>query len=140
MYELVYYSEADKELTNEGVIDIIKQSRKFNNEVGITGCLLYHKQEFIQILEGKKETITSLFTKIKADDRHHDVILLHEGEKEQRAFHRWSMAYQKLENTELQELGEKLFIHQFISFAKLTQEPTNAVRLFWYMSKHLLER
>lgn len=140
MYELVYYSEASNKLTNKGVIDIVEQARVFNRKEDITGCLLYHNRAFIQILEGDEETINALFTRIKMDNRHQEVILLHEGKKEERAFRRWSMAYKKLEDTELKKLGEELFVHQFMSFAKLTQDPTNAVRLFWYMSKHLLAR
>ncbi len=140
MYELVYYSEANKKLTNEGVADIIKRARNFNSQKDITGCLLYHNREFIQILEGNKEAVNSLFTKIKTDNRHHDIILLHEGEKKERVFSTWSMAYQKLDNSELQKLGRKLFMHQYMSFSKLSEQPTNAVRLFWYMAKHLLER
>jgi len=45
----------------------------------ITGCLLFHHGQFIQILEGDKSTVDDLIVKIKKDHRHSYFYKLAEG-------------------------------------------------------------
>ena len=61
MIELVYYSLASENLSSEDVSAMLKNSRKFNSKNNITGCLLYHNSEFLQILEGEKKVVLDLF-------------------------------------------------------------------------------
>ena len=76
MIELVYYSEASPNLTSEDISDILETARDFNSKNSITGCLLYHNSEFLQVLEGKKKIVLDLFTSIKKDKRHSSVTLI----------------------------------------------------------------
>ncbi len=81
MFELVYCSVAKSNLTSQDIQDILETSKKFNSDNQITGCLLYHDHEFLQVLEGDQQVVQDLFISIKKDLRHFNVILLAEGEK-----------------------------------------------------------
>ncbi len=139
MYELIYYSIA-AENTNELVIaQILSESRAFNSKNNITGCLLYHNNQFLQVLEGEEHVIKVLYKKIEKDKRHTDVTLMEEGEKKERHFNAWNMAYHHLTANDFNTLDRKLFIDNFSQLSDLVQKPSDAVRLFWYMSKTILQ-
>ena len=135
MYELMYHSLATPDLSAKDIRSILETARSFNAEHGITGCLFYHNQEFVQLLEGEQATIKELFSHIELDTRHSNVVILAEGEKQKRTFDTWSMAYHEFNNETIERL---LFIDNFLAFSKLADKPTHAVRLFHYMAEELL--
>jgi len=139
MYQLVYHSSEAYPLSAEDIEDILNKAREFNAKHQITGCLLYHEHEFLQILEGEKETIQALYQKIKTDNRHTDLIILSENKCSQRLCSDWSMAYFPLNKKEIKGLEHELRLHNFLSFSKLIEKPTLAVKLFWRMAKVILE-
>ncbi len=140
MYELIYRSQARQDLTANDISDILEKARKFNSKNQITGCLLYHNNEFIQILEGEKETLHKLYTSIEKDPRHINVILLAEAEKQDRIFPNWSMAYHEIKTEDNININKLLFVNNFITLSELIAKPTRATKLFWYMAKQLLEQ
>ena len=135
MFELVYCSVAQSNLTSQDIQDILETSKKFNSDNQITGCLLYHDHEFLQVLEGDQQVVQDLFISIKKDLRHFNVLLLAEGEKESRTFAKWSMAYLELNANEIQKHG---FIKDLKAFSQLADKPTHAIDLFWTMAVHIL--
>jgi hypothetical protein len=139
MYELIYRSIAASNITNVDVKNILNTSRKFNSENNITGCLLFHNKEFIQILEGDEVKVKELYARIEQDKRHSNVSLVLEGIKESRMFSGWSMAYHELENTDIDDINKLLFENNIKTFAELTEDRSEAVKLFWYMAKQLME-
>lgn len=139
MYELIYCSNANKNLTAEDISTILKTAQDFNLKNGITGCLLYHNNEFLQILEGDTKTIRALYANIEKDKRHSNVILLAESEKDERIFENWSMAYHEINNSDIKNINQTLFIDNFIALSELSKKPTHAVKLFWHMAKQILE-
>lgn len=140
MYELIYRSQARQDLTANDISDILEKARKFNSKNKITGCLLYHNNEFIQILEGEKETLHNLYKNIEKDPRHINVILLAEAEKQDRIFPNWSMAYHEIKTEDNININKLLFVNNFITLSELIAKPTRATKLFWYMAKQLLEQ
>jgi hypothetical protein len=138
MYELVYSSKAIKSLKEDDVSSILETSRDFNSKNNITGCLVFHNDEFIQILEGEEEQINELFANIEKDKRHKNVFLIYKAEKNERMFKNWSMAYYKLDKNDMDNIQRKLFIENFIAYSEITNSSTNAVKLFWYISKNLM--
>lgn len=138
MYEITYYSLARTNLRADDISAILNTSRNNNLKDNITGCLLYHKNQFIQILEGEKVRIDELLTKIKRDDRHSFFYLLSEGEKEERTFPTWTMAYRKISDDDLKSVNESLFISNFLTFASLCEKPTHTIKLFWNKIQQLL--
>lgn len=139
MYELIYRSIADPKITNLDIKAILNTSRKFNSENNITGCLLFHNKEFIQILEGDEKKVNDLYASIEQDKRHSNVRLVLSSKKESRMFSSWSMAYHELENNDIDTINKLLFEDNIKTFAELTEDRSEAVKLFWYMAKQLMK-
>jgi hypothetical protein len=101
MYELVYNSIADPQDIDEAdLMGILAASRQHNQLRGITGFLLYHRGEFVQLLEGERDTVRQIyFDYIVRDPRHTNVNLCWDFEIEQRSFRDWSMAFYRPEPT-----------------------------------------
>ena len=137
-YELTYYSVADNNIKRDEVLRILEISRKNNKEHKITGCLVYHNDQFAQILEGSKQAVHDLYKKIEKDTRHTSVTLITVGEKSERTFNSWTMAFFDLENTD--ELGDKknYFEQNILKFADVAQKPTFASDAFWSSVKSLV--
>jgi hypothetical protein len=138
MYEITYCSLANPDLKMESIRHILEEARDFNEKNNITGCLLYHNREFIQILEGDKETLQDLFAKIGRDSRHSDILLLAEGDKESRTFYQWSMAFHELSPEDLQGIGKEVFVDNFMTFASMAEKRTFPAMLFWSRAQQLL--
>jgi len=139
MYELIYSSTANSNIKEEDILGILEKARDFNAKNNITGCLLLHNYEFIQILEGDKKIIEELIVKIKKDERHSHVLVLAENEIENRVFDKWSMAYHKIENNSVINVDRLIFVNNFLTLSELIAKPTHASRVFWYMAKQLLQ-
>lgn len=54
--------------------------------------MVYFKNEFYQLLEGKEEDVLSLYESIKKDKRHFNVTLLNQEQTKYRIFSNWNMA------------------------------------------------
>ncbi|MDX1628384.1 MAG: BLUF domain-containing protein [Fulvivirga sp.] len=96
MYYLVYTSHAKKPMPEKDLEQLLFQSQRNNSRKDITGLLLYSDGKFTQVLEGEEQDVLGIFEKIKADDRHHKVNVLIEGDIEKRNFGDWSMGYRSL--------------------------------------------
>lgn len=94
LYEIVYHSQANSHLSLIDIQEILRCSRDSNAKKGITGCLLHHKRQFLQILEGEEKEINQLYEKIRKDPRHQNVITLHAEKITDRIFDKWNMAFQ----------------------------------------------
>ncbi len=108
MFELVYYSIANPDFAEPEILSMLDGARKFNKEQDITGCLLYHKGVFVQLLEGEKEKVNALYQKIASDDRHNHITLLASSPKESRVFNDWEMAFVPLNEDEASALSRQM--------------------------------
>ena len=138
MFELVYRSTSKNNINNDDISIILKSSRVFNSKNDITGCLLYHNHEFIQIIEGEEKIVRELYARIEKNPMHDNIILLNESNINSKAFGSWSMAYYQLGSDDIKNIMEMLFINNFVTLADLVEKPTHALKLFWYISKQLL--
>ena len=93
LYELVYVSAATREMSPSDLTDILDQSREKNDRLHITGLLVYHQSEFMQLLEGSKAEIFSLYETICKDERNQQNRLMWDGPIAQKSFEDWSMAF-----------------------------------------------
>jgi hypothetical protein len=102
---LIYLSQSGKLMQESDLLCILDQSRILNHASEITGMLLYLEGRFLseiegrfmQVLEGKEEDVISTFERIKADQRHHDIIVLEQTTIPQRNFETWSMGFKSME-------------------------------------------
>ncbi|WP_317897669.1 BLUF domain-containing protein [Aurantibacillus circumpalustris] len=138
MFELIYCSVAKPEITMEDISSILNTSRSFNKNNNITGCLLYHEGEFIQLLEGEKNSVQDLFSNIRRDKRHTHVRLVNEEHVVGRAFENWNMAFYDLTSAEYSPIVKTLFIENMMVFSDLANKPTETAKLFWYMANQIL--
>ena len=93
LFELIYRSEADPNVADDDLLNILSTARDFNGQNDITGCLLYNDHHFVQILEGEFSMLNELYGRIRKDNRHKNVITLHMKEIETRCFPDWKMAF-----------------------------------------------
>ena len=73
--------------------NILIQSRRNNDAVGVTGLLYTDGTRFLQVLEGEGAAVTATFDRIRADARHHAVVVLSDKAVAERSFGRWAMAH-----------------------------------------------
>ncbi|MEM8739309.1 MAG: BLUF domain-containing protein [Planctomycetota bacterium] len=104
LHHLLYVSEADRNLQNYELQEMLVPLIENNRRLDITGLLLYGGGHFMQLLEGEREVIEDLFERICSDPRHHDVHRLLTFPVENRLFDDWSMSLLNLDmRTTLEE-------------------------------------
>jgi hypothetical protein len=92
MIELMYCSRVSPSLELPDVYTILKQSQGRNAAAHITGILLFNTRYFLQVIEGEESQVHSLYQRIEADPRHHQVQLISRQPVTQRRWSQWSMA------------------------------------------------
>ena len=95
LVELLYCSVSIvPALTNIDLNHILAAARQRNLSQGITGMLLYYRGEFVQILEGEKESVENVYEKfIGPDFRHTALNKVCENTISHRSFSQWSMGF-----------------------------------------------
>ena len=91
LVRLLYASRAVPAIDHEELLAILKKSKANNPKVGITGVLCFSQGIFMQVLEGGRDAVSSLYNRIANDARHADVALLNYEEIAERRFAGWSM-------------------------------------------------
>lgn len=97
MITLIYGSSANRKMTEQELIDILRTSRENNEKKNITGMLLYDDGNFLQVLEGEEEDVTSLYKTIQQDPRHHSVFTYVKQPITERLFGDWEMGFIDME-------------------------------------------
>lgn len=105
LYYLIYCSTA-LELMTEGALKVLlQQARRNNRELVITGLLVYAQgragssepARFMQVLEGSRFLVESVFEKIRQDRRHRDIIVIQRAAIQKRNFKTWDMGFTRVE-------------------------------------------
>lgn len=131
LHELLYTSASEDDMRTDELVELLEKARAKNERLGVTGMLLYHRREFMQILEGEKETVLSLYDVIARDPRHTGVRIFYDGALEERGFSQWSMAFTDLQDVDLSNLeGYEDLSGNGFSSSPLTENPTLAKTLF----------
>ena len=98
MHELIYFSKALFEPTDDDIQEMLIQFREFNTAHNITGMLLYDGIHFSQMIEGDKESITNLYNRIQKDPRHETLTTSSTRPIEHRRFTKWAMVYRRIDS------------------------------------------
>ncbi|MBC7875349.1 MAG: BLUF domain-containing protein [Ferruginibacter sp.] len=138
MYELIYYSIASPSLQRKDISDILEVSQENNAKNDITGCMLYHNDAFIQILEGDRKAVESLYSKIEQDKRHYNARVVYNDNIEERLFKNWSMAFLDLDKNDTDGKVKSSFRENFIAISNQTGYSSVASQLFWHISKQVI--
>lgn len=93
VYQIVYISAEVAPFSDEDLKDLLTIARANNSAIDVSGMLVYHQGSFIQVLEGERAAVESVFAKIEQDNRHSNTTVLLKGDIEERAFESWAMGY-----------------------------------------------
>lgn len=93
--------------TGHELLSLHQDAQRRNEEIHVTGILLYNAGHFLQLLEGKAIVVRRLFEKIRSDRRHQNVRQLAFLQVEARMFQGWHMGMLNLD--ERSDLDPSLF-------------------------------
>jgi len=91
LVRLLYASRARRAPTPEDIEGILAQGRARNAALGLTGILCWSGDVFMQVIEGGRGPVNTLYRQIAADPRHTDVVLLSYEQIVERRFGSWTM-------------------------------------------------
>ena len=129
MYTLVYVSSAVELFSDSELNELLTKSRVNNSARGVTGLLLYKDGNFMQFLEGPKEQVMEVMTKVKADPRHRGVIVLLQEEHEGREFEEWSMGFKKLKSSDGKVDGYNEVLNLPLTSEEFLLHPSKSLQL-----------
>ncbi|CAN5413434.1 hypothetical protein BH09ACT1_BH09ACT1_09240 [soil metagenome] len=104
MLSIAYVSVTSKPMAEGDIVEILTQSRANNTSLGLTGALLYHRQRFVQILEGPEDVVLTKYRTIGLDPRHRNIHELSREKIESRQFPEWTMGFRPLSQRAVKKL------------------------------------
>jgi len=139
LHELIYTSFATREMDGNNLTDLLEQSREKNVSLNITGLLVYYKRGFIQLFEGEKSDIFSLYDTICRDERNQQNRVLWDGEIKERSFTDWSMAFLSIKDVDQTKLkAYSAFLQEGVPSLHLTDNKSMGRRLLIDMKDEFL--
>lgn len=98
---VAYASAASATFSSQALGDLLLGARSKNSRLGLTGMLLYHQDSFFQVLEGPSAAVEGLYERIRADERHTNIVKLIQEPIELRSFSEWTMGLGQPDRDEL---------------------------------------
>jgi hypothetical protein len=92
LIRVIYVSTAVGPQTGTMTHAILQKAQAWNQANHITGMLCQGQGVFLQALEGDRKTVTDLYSRIYADQRHTNVEMIHCESIATRRYANWSMA------------------------------------------------
>jgi len=136
MIRLVYVSKATNEMSSDLLMELLKQSREKNSRLGLSGMLLYGGGNFLQIIEGEKETVEALYEIILADKRHEECVLIDKSDIQERTFGEWSMGFELLKEEDISDIqGYTEFLTRAMRPKEIAIKPDNILGLLYSFKK-----
>lgn len=87
----VYASAASADFTKNHLETLLVHARTKNQQLGLTGMLLFTAGSFFQVLEGEAATVEAVVTTITHDQRHTHITVITRESIVTRDFAHWSM-------------------------------------------------
>jgi hypothetical protein len=103
LHQLIYISRGRPDLyidQSECVNAILRSAARNNKRLGITGALLACDDWFLQVLEGKRIDVDTLYERIARDPAHGDIRKIASRPIADRGFAAWSMCASTLSSTD----------------------------------------
>jgi hypothetical protein len=126
-------------MSQEDLLKLLVQARKKNQELDVTGLLLYHNKEFMQLIEGKKEVILELWKTIKVDKRHFYPKVIYQGPVSKRGFSEWNMAFRNIDGITPSKLkGFSVLLMKGFASEFVSERPSTARNLMSIIKNNFL--
>ena len=138
VFQMVYASSATVPFSKDDLRELLEHSRRNNERVGISGLLLYHDGDFMQLLEGGEQAVRTTYERILQDSRHRGCLLLITRHVAERTFPDWSMGFRDFASGEVQATpGYSGFLNQKTGKEGLPSQPSQALALLQSFRAHL---
>lgn len=115
LWRLVYLSTAVERFDRKTLGSMVEAAVIKNARLDITGVLLFASDRFLQVLEGPREAVLSLFETIEHDERHTFVEVIQSGPVPSRLFSDWSMGLCNLEDPVSISVAEFMAVRSFLA-------------------------
>ncbi|GAK93945.1 hypothetical protein JCM19298_1282 [Nonlabens ulvanivorans] len=99
-YTICYFSDETIPLTDADMETLFTRSSTFNNAHNIYGIFLHIAGKYLQILEGNKEVIDSLYARILEDGRHKNVYEVFNKKTENLIFKEYNSKFSIVKTTD----------------------------------------
>lgn len=122
LYKIMYISSATQDMSANELETMMVKCRQKNAFFDITGFMVYHEGNIIQLLEGNHTSVEYIYNTIKLDKRHQDIIELCAASVAKRAFADWQMGFRKIVREQIHKVNtiQDLFQGE-LSLPKLNQ-------------------
>lgn len=91
LVRLIYASRLNDNVDTSDLAKIYEKAVKNNTGRNITGILVFGNDRFLQYLEGGREQVNAVYSKISRDPRHKDNLIIDYAEISERVFDQWAM-------------------------------------------------
>lgn len=105
---LVYYSQRNPAMSLN-VEELLGICQRNNSAMNVTGILHYNGNYFLQVLEGGRAEVSSIYHRIAADPRHVNIILISCMDVRERIFPTWSMGLHEGMDSETRNIFLRYF-------------------------------
>jgi hypothetical protein len=130
LFQLVYVSSATTPFSRAELEELLTQSRRKNALAGLSGILLYHDGNFMQLLEGEEKQVRSTYAHIAKDPRHRGCMILVGGPVPERTFPDWTMGFRDLSSAEVKAMpGYNSFLNHDGRKDTFPTDPNRALSL-----------
>ena len=102
--QCIYASVAARKFDRAEMEALLTKARRRNDELGVTGMLLYVGDNFFQVLEGEEAAVEKIYAIVAQDNRHSQVTKIIQEPVAQRSFSSWTMGLAMLDRIELDAL------------------------------------
>lgn len=101
LHRIVYISKATKQFNKRELLNLLHDSRAYNNIDNISGVLIHKQGFFFQTIEGESEDVHDLFDRLNNDPRHSEVKVIMNCAVDNRLFPNWAMGCADFEEPNL---------------------------------------
>ncbi|MEY2689437.1 MAG: hypothetical protein RL375_3636 [Pseudomonadota bacterium] len=102
---IAYTSSAVGAPTDTDLERLLVHARRHNEQVGVTGVLLYHDGSFFQYFEGPAEGVAAVYERVRRSALHRGLVEVMHEPVAARAFEDWLMGFTQAPGSTLLQLS-----------------------------------
>ena len=104
MIHIIYASVETQAISSTQLTELLEKARVKNEDLHLTGMLLYSDGNFFQVLEGEPDSVDGMYKKLHLDKRHQQLTLIVREPIAKRYFADWSMGFSSVTPEELSQV------------------------------------
>lgn len=104
MIHLIYASVETQAFSSAQLTELLQKARVKNEDLHMTGMLLYSDGNFFQVLEGEPDSVDGMYQKLHLDKRHQQLTMIVREPIAKRYFADWSMGFSSVTPEELRQV------------------------------------